>query len=152
MRTSPEWAAHITLKQNLYTERPDRISHRKWRETKQQQSRARSGNEISCCLVFLYFLCEIPSSHVLARACNTALIPFRNEPSSPVLLASRVHKTSVCQTQEGGQGGRRAKSTRSLIEFSPRWSEGAREGGREGGGHAIRKQQGRARGTLGLHD
>ena len=30
---------------------PDRMSHRKWRETKQQPSRARSSNQLSCCLV-----------------------------------------------------------------------------------------------------
>ena len=28
-------------------------------ETKQQPSRARSGHQISCCLVFLHFLCDI---------------------------------------------------------------------------------------------
>ena len=31
--------------------------HRKWRETKQQPSRARSGHH-SCCLVSLHFLCD----------------------------------------------------------------------------------------------
>ena len=36
-----------------------RMSHRKWRETKQQPSRARSGNKLSCCLVSLHFLCDI---------------------------------------------------------------------------------------------
>ena len=35
------------------------MSHRKWRETKQQPSRARSGHQISCCLNFLHFLCDI---------------------------------------------------------------------------------------------
>ena len=40
------------------TGRPDRMSHRKWRETKQQPSRARSGHQISCCLVSLHFLCD----------------------------------------------------------------------------------------------
>ena len=38
---------------------PDRMSHRKWRETKMQPSRARPGHQISCCLVALYFLCDI---------------------------------------------------------------------------------------------
>ena len=37
------------------------MSIRKWRETKQQPSRARSGNQISCCLVSLNFLCDILS-------------------------------------------------------------------------------------------
>ena len=36
-----------------------RMSHWKWRETKQQPSRARSGHQISCCLVSLHFLCDI---------------------------------------------------------------------------------------------
>ena len=36
-----------------------RMSHWKWRETKQHPSRARSGNQISCCLVSLHFLCDI---------------------------------------------------------------------------------------------
>ena len=31
----------------------------KWRETKLQPSRARSGHQISCCLVSLHFLCDI---------------------------------------------------------------------------------------------
>ena len=35
--------------------------HRKWRSTKQQPSRARSGNQISCCLVSLHFPCNILS-------------------------------------------------------------------------------------------
>ena len=36
-----------------------RMSHWKWRETKLQPSRARSGHHISCCLVSLHFLCDI---------------------------------------------------------------------------------------------
>ena len=36
-----------------------RMSHRKWRETKQQPIRARSGHQITCCLVSLHFLCDI---------------------------------------------------------------------------------------------
>ena len=36
-----------------------RMSHWKWIETKQQPSRARSGHQISCCLVSLRFLCNI---------------------------------------------------------------------------------------------
>ena len=35
------------------------MSHWKWRETKQHPSRARSGYQISCCLVSLHFLCDI---------------------------------------------------------------------------------------------
>ena len=36
-----------------------RMSHWKWRETKQHPSRARSGHQISCSLVSLHFLCDI---------------------------------------------------------------------------------------------
>ena len=35
------------------------MSHWKWRETKRQPSRARSGHQISCSLVSLHFLCDI---------------------------------------------------------------------------------------------
>ena len=43
---------------------PDRMSHRKWRSTKQHPTRARAGwagYQISCCLLFLHFLCDILS-------------------------------------------------------------------------------------------
>ena len=36
-----------------------RMSHWKWKETKQHPSRARSGHQISCSLVSLHFLCDI---------------------------------------------------------------------------------------------
>ena len=39
-----------------YTGPPDRMSHRKWRSTKQHPSRARAGYQISCCLLSLHFL------------------------------------------------------------------------------------------------
>ena len=42
-----------------YTVIVARMSHWKWRETKQQSSRARSGHQISCCLLSLHFLCDI---------------------------------------------------------------------------------------------
>ena len=38
------------------------MTHRKRRDTKQQPSRARSGNQISCSLVSLHFLCDILST------------------------------------------------------------------------------------------
>ena len=41
--------------------RLERMLNRKWRETKQQPSRAWSGNQISGCLVSLHFLCDILS-------------------------------------------------------------------------------------------
>ena len=40
---------------------PDRMSHRKYRLTKQRPSRARAGYQISCCLLSLHFLCDILS-------------------------------------------------------------------------------------------
>ena len=45
-----------------------RMSHGKWRETKQHPSRARSGNQISCCLVYLHFLCNILSTGPVQKA------------------------------------------------------------------------------------
>ena len=52
---------------------------KKWRETKQQPSRARSGHQISCCLVSLHFLCDILATirvHVFAfmRTLNEAIL------------------------------------------------------------------------------
>ena len=43
------------------TGRPVMMLHRKWRESKWQPSRARSGHQLSCCLVSLHFLCDILS-------------------------------------------------------------------------------------------
>ena len=43
------------------------MSLRKWRETKQHPSRARSGHQIICCLVFLHFLCDILSGRPVKR-------------------------------------------------------------------------------------
>ena len=43
------------------TGRPVRMSHKKWRETKQQPSK--TGHQISCCLVSLHFWCDILSGH-----------------------------------------------------------------------------------------
>ena len=42
---------HTCSETKLLTGQPDRMSHRKWRETKQQPSIARSGHQLSCCLV-----------------------------------------------------------------------------------------------------
>ena len=44
-----------------YTGRPDRMSHRKWRESKQQLSWWPDLTLLGCCLVSLYFLCKIMS-------------------------------------------------------------------------------------------
>ena len=56
-----------------YTGRLDRMSRRKWRESKQQPSIARSGHEIGCCLVSLHFLCDILSPCPVS-CCVTHLI------------------------------------------------------------------------------
>ena len=50
-----------------------RMLQRKWRETK-QQSRARSGRQrqLSCCLISLHFLCDIPSRPSTRATCFLA--------------------------------------------------------------------------------
>ena len=50
----------------------------KWRETKQQLSRARIGNQLSCCLFSLHFLCDILSGRiVLMYVAEETLFPCR---------------------------------------------------------------------------
>ena len=49
------------------------MTHRIWRESKLQPSRARSGNLISCCLISLHFLCDI---------LQTFTVLFRLEPEA----------------------------------------------------------------------
>ena len=51
-----------------------RISTWKWRETKQQPIRARSGHQICCCLVSLHFLCDILSTCPLKSFATAALV------------------------------------------------------------------------------
>ena len=50
---------HRTSLEGLCTVIGARMSHWKWRETKQYPSRARSGHHISCSFVSLHFLCDI---------------------------------------------------------------------------------------------
>ena len=61
-----------------------RIINRKRRETKQQPSRAKSGNQISCCFVSLHFLCDILFTGLVhtvhVSACEVAKIMC---PSTP---------------------------------------------------------------------
>ena len=63
------------------------MSHREWRETKRQPSRARSGHHISCCLVSLHFLCDILSSRLYTprflRRTPSRPREIRNLPSLP---------------------------------------------------------------------
>ena len=80
-----------------------RMSHWKWRKTKQQPSRAKAGHQISCCLVSLYFLCDILAtitvvgrahSQVQVRPC--ALHSTPNSPSSSVpAVQHQSHKCSA---------------------------------------------------------
>ena len=48
----------------------DRLSHRKWRETKQQPSIVISGHQISCCLFSLHFLDDILRSGTVHDYCT----------------------------------------------------------------------------------
>ena len=47
----------------LYTEWMEWMSHRKWKETKQQPGTAGQGYILGCCLVSLRFLGDIHSIH-----------------------------------------------------------------------------------------
>ena len=44
---------------------PNGMSHRKWRETKQQLIRLPDLALLDCCLVSLHFLCDIPFGHAV---------------------------------------------------------------------------------------
>ena len=55
------------------------MSHRKWREIKQQPSRARSDHLISWCLFSLHFLSDIPFRH--GETQYDKLTPFNMYPS-----------------------------------------------------------------------
>ena len=105
------------------------MSHRKWRETKQQPSRATSGHKICCCLVSLHFLCDILSTH-------TALYLFFSEKLSCTMrnvtshiktfalrVASReirfLLEVGVRREREGG-GRKGALFSRKLSALFPR--------------------------------
>ena len=49
------------------TECMEWMSHRKWKETKQQPGTAGPGDILLCCLVSLFFLCDIHSIHSVQR-------------------------------------------------------------------------------------
>ena len=54
---------------------PDRrMSHRKWRVTKQDPSRARPGTQLGCCLFSLHFLCDILQSSPVHIGCEDSWI------------------------------------------------------------------------------
>ena len=83
------------------TGRPGRMSQRKWRKTKQQPSRARSGHQIICCSVSLHFpvssvqkpggchgyerahsciAAAAAAVSVMFRCCTSPLLPFVPNP------------------------------------------------------------------------
>ena len=57
--------------------RPDMMSQKKWRETKQQPSRARSGHQVSCCLTSLRHPIRSPCSSSIPSYTRTRV---RNVP------------------------------------------------------------------------
>ena len=64
-----------------FTEWMERMSHRKWKETKQLPGTPQQGNIIDCCLVYLRFLWYIHSIHsvvpltlVLSQPCSIIII------------------------------------------------------------------------------
>ena len=77
--------SHISCKNSSflggnYSTGPDRrMSHRKWRESKQHPRRPRLGYQLGCCLVSLHFLCNIlqssPVQEVLGRKSLRNLVP-----------------------------------------------------------------------------
>ena len=87
-----------------------RMSRWKWRETKLQPSRARSGHQISCCLSSLHFLCDIQAPitvHVTT--------PLEKKHVAP-LGASGLHNLGLTQTHRdrpemggGNKGWRRVR-------------------------------------------
>ena len=66
--TSTTFFDSLTPSPSLSAKSPgpvDRMSHRKRRETKQEPGRARSGNQISCCLVSLHILSTGPVYYMI---------------------------------------------------------------------------------------
>ena len=102
---------------------PNGMWHRKWRETKQQPGRARSGNQISCCLVTLHFLCVIPFGHAVLCGGKSLRGPmFRGREREGgrgcgragecAPLAAQLH--SVLGWRRGGNRQRKFRSSSSL--------------------------------------
>ena len=119
------------------------MSHWKWRETKLQPRRARSGHQISCCLVSLHFLCDI-------QATITSVFVYLTKDEIVETIAVKSHditeqpsrSTGARGTASGWPGGRRG-CPRSTRASSPRWagwwcgtlsSSSFTSGSRSGGG------------------
>ena len=85
--------------------RPDMMSQKKWRETKQQPSRARSGHQVSCCLTSLRHPIRSPCSSSIPSYTRTRV---RNVPLSPSCLhlpcssLDRGTRTDSLSTTEPG--------------------------------------------------
>ena len=70
------------------------MSLRKWGETKQQPSRARSGHQLICCLVFLHF----PVRHPI-QSPSTTTYYYPPLQSARINHRLSVHSAKACQTQ-----------------------------------------------------
>ena len=87
----------------VFTGPPDRMSHRKWRSTKQQPSRARAGYQISCCLLSLHVLCDILSGGPVVEMCvhkSTPKCSYKNSSikkfmADPVFLSHPLSNAAV---------------------------------------------------------
>ena len=80
-----------------------RVTHRKWRESKQQPSRARSGNQLSCCLVSLHFLCDILTGRpvvLIGRFLNNGRGRSRGEESEDTVGKGTKHTCTLHGVRE----------------------------------------------------
>ena len=124
-----------------------KMSHRKWSETKQQPSRAMSGHQLSCRLVCLHFLCDIPSSHAVVNlrsfkvqvigCVNSSIADFldtqvllhftyvkksRNRLRDPTTFLTYLYTTTVLKTDVRVNGSQ-------VLSMSTIRCGGLREGG-----------------------
>ena len=83
------------MNQRLNTGPTDRMSHSKRRGNKEQPSRARSGNQISCCLVSLHFLCDILSGRPVWHGNMLAAIRRRRCNMDYGAAKSKVYRQSI---------------------------------------------------------
>ena len=74
-----------------------RMSHRKWRETKQEPSRARLGHQISSCLVSLHFLCDILATGTVQSCVKTFWLSSNKHPQNVPLLTPKLHHGTIFQ-------------------------------------------------------
>ena len=95
------------LLENSYTVTVARMLHWKWRETKQQPSRARSDHQISCCLASIYFLCDILATVTVLWVKVTGFIFLVS------LSSHQMHRTAPWQHHNCGSGRRAVVIPRS---------------------------------------